>query len=347
MNTRKYRINGPFAGTVYSVAPDSDGDPELDDMADEAWRIAKAAPINILSDKSLTQIAVAQDTVVGAGFSSISNGEVFSFDVVVTPDAQRTGAGTALVRALEAEYHGACEAYPGLVLEVHVVDEGMMRLLAGRGYRKQWRGRDLLMRRENTTARRRNAPRKSYDALLSDLREIGGGVLGFFLISGTLRVCSMVAPLVAAYLQDCGHEVGQYGHGGPDHFDLSVHTSDRGWISVDPTYLQFEYKYDILEHEDMSDEEYAAEVATLAPLIEKLHEIRRNPLGVFRLHPLSTSRPPMPVKHTPSEPRKQLDKYAHMGEKDYQRAVRGGSARLYARLMATSGQALHGGGTRG
>jgi ribosomal protein S18 acetylase RimI-like enzyme len=90
-------------------------------------------------------VAVLHGAVVGAGFSSISYG-IFSFDVVVAPDAQRTGAGTALVKALEADYYEALEPYPDLVLEVQVVDDGMMRLLMGRGYAKRWDRDALFMR---------------------------------------------------------------------------------------------------------------------------------------------------------------------------------------------------------
>ena len=139
------RENGSFAGTVHPIHPD---DPDLEDMVEDAERIARSSTINILRDKQLSQVAVLDGEVVGAGFSSnLFYGEVFSFDVVVTPEAHRKGAGLALVKALEAEYYEACEAYDlDLKLAVHVVDDGMMRLLSARGYVKEWRGRDLIMK---------------------------------------------------------------------------------------------------------------------------------------------------------------------------------------------------------
>lgn len=139
------RSNGRFPGYVTGV---SDEDPDCDDLIEQAWDIANASGINILSDKALTQVAVLHDEVVGAGFSSIDNGEIFSFDVVVAPKAQRTGAGSALVEALEDEYLEAREVYPELVLEAYVVGAGMMHLLEGRGYTKRWERGALLMSKE-------------------------------------------------------------------------------------------------------------------------------------------------------------------------------------------------------
>ena len=63
----------------------------------------------------------------------------------------------------------------------------------------------------------------------------------YLMATGDTRQCGYVAGTVAQYLIERGFRVRADSGAGRycSHFDLAVHTSDLGWVSVDPTAIQF------------------------------------------------------------------------------------------------------------
>lgn len=125
--------------------------------------------------------------------------------------------------------------------------------------------------------------------LVEDLKEIGHGVLGEHILASSLKTCSTTAPAVMQYLLEKGHIVSPGGEGRPsgyvNHYDLAVLTSDRGWLNVDPTYMQFHCRHQPSDEDDWSD---------LVELKRYLQEAWLNPLAVYRIDPLpwpTTRRP--------------------------------------------------------
>lgn len=95
-------------------------------------------------------------------------------------------------------------------------------------------------------ASRSNPPMKTYADLMQALDDLGLGVLGLHFLHDTMKSCGATSGEVAGYLQERGFVVDTRGgavrYGG--HFNLGVLTTDRGWISVDPTFMQFCAPYD-------------------------------------------------------------------------------------------------------
>jgi len=141
-----------------------DNDPRVERFAEAAWGISFASPINILSDKRLSAIAVLGRKCVGGGWTSVSQASddeepsQFSFDVVVAPEAQGKGVGDALVSAMLDEFRHIRFAYDELVLNVEVVNPAMERILARRGFVLRNK-EDPLARRGKTMMTRRNGGR--------------------------------------------------------------------------------------------------------------------------------------------------------------------------------------------
>lgn len=130
---------------------------------------------------------------------------------------------------------------------------------------------------------------KPWADLAEDLKEIGHGVLGEHILASSLKTCSTTAPAVMQYLLEKGHIVAPGGEGRPsgyvNHYDLAVLTSDRGWLNVDPTYMQFHCRHQPSDEDDWSD---------LVDLKRYLQEAWLNPLAVYRIDPLpwpTTRRP--------------------------------------------------------
>jgi hypothetical protein len=82
---------------------------------------------------------------------------------------------------------------------------------------------------------------KTYAQLMTELRWLGPGVVATWIEHGTTHQCSSLASSVAYYLQERGFaartDTGAGKYSG--HYDLAVYTQDAGWISVDPTAIQF------------------------------------------------------------------------------------------------------------
>ena len=131
---------------------------------------------------------------------------------------------------------------------------------------------------------------KTYAELICDLRELGRGVLGIFFVENTIKSCSSTAPQVAMALMEMGNVVGTYGMGGAGHYDLSVRTSDMGWLSVDPTYMQFRCEYHI-----------SAEPAELDTLLTYFEAGLRDPSKMFLVESLKGQDRPLQTYKAPNE----------------------------------------------
>ena len=131
---------------------------------------------------------------------------------------------------------------------------------------------------------------KAWAELREDLSEIGHGVLGEQIVSTTLKTCSSTAPAVMQYLLERGHVVAPGGQDRPSgythHYDLAVLTSDRGWLNVDPTFMQFHCK-----HQPSEDEDGGEDWSDLAELRRHLQTAWADPMATYRIDPL-----PWPAK---------------------------------------------------
>lgn len=143
---------------------------------------------------------------------------------------------------------------------------------------------------------------KTWAELHKDLSEIGRGVLGEQIVSTTLKTCSSTAPAVMQYLLERGHVVTPGGQGRPSgythHYDLAVLTSDRGWLNVDPTFMQFHCK-----HQPSEDEDGGEDWSDLAGLKRHLRAAWADPMATYRIDPLpwpATPRGKVEVKAPPT-----------------------------------------------
>jgi hypothetical protein len=88
---------------------------------------------------------------------------------------------------------------------------------------------------------RRNGAKTSAD-LRRELTWLGPGVVAELIFGGTTKQCQHTSLAVARYLAEQGFSVRTAGGGTgkyAGHYDLGVFTADEGWISVDPTAIQF------------------------------------------------------------------------------------------------------------
>jgi hypothetical protein len=136
---------------------------------------------------------------------------------------------------------------------------------------------------------------KTWAELREDLSEIGHGVLGEQIVSTTLKTCSSTAPAVMQYLLERGHVVAPGGQDRPSgythHYDLAVLTSDRGWLNVDPTFMQFHCRHQPRDEEDWAD---------LVDLKRHLQRVWADPAATYRVDPLPW--PPRPRGGVQPEP---------------------------------------------
>ena len=82
---------------------------------------------------------------------------------------------------------------------------------------------------------------KTYADLIHELKWLGPASVMQLVWSGNTRQCGVSSFTVAQYLIERGFIARTDAGAGKycSHFDLVVYTTDRGWISVDPTYIQF------------------------------------------------------------------------------------------------------------
>lgn len=103
-----------------------------DSITDQAYKLAFDSPVNILSDKEPTCVAISGDKVVGALFTSIVS-DSYGFDVVVHPSYQRTGIGGKLTDIALSEYKNMSSDMEDLRMEVDAINPVMKKMLLDRG----------------------------------------------------------------------------------------------------------------------------------------------------------------------------------------------------------------------
>lgn len=99
---------------------------------DQAEAIAKNSGIRISSDKNLSLIALNNDQVTGAVWSSVSAEEdqaIYDFDVVVGKDNRNARVGLQLIDAALNDYQYLKSEYDNLYVRVWVVNPKLVRVL--------------------------------------------------------------------------------------------------------------------------------------------------------------------------------------------------------------------------
>lgn len=125
------------AQLVYVGGDDFDGEEDRYTLIDQAWALAKASPVNILSDKELSTVAVVNGSVAGALFTAW-NQEEFSFDVVVDPRFQQQGIGKQLIDSAMSEFNWT--DFPNKHIKADVVNPNLIPLLTRYGFQKRQEG---------------------------------------------------------------------------------------------------------------------------------------------------------------------------------------------------------------
>ena len=132
------------AEETFSLEPAVDEDGEVDYEADDALRkIAKDRDLGITSDREVHMVARDDDgKIIGGSFTSQEEGN-YTFDIVVSEDAEGTGLGAKLLDdAIELPYD-FLDVYPDGTMEVDVVSPKMKSMLERRGFQvKEETGKD-------------------------------------------------------------------------------------------------------------------------------------------------------------------------------------------------------------
>ena len=103
-------------------------------LQQQAWDIAKQAPINILRDKNLSAVALLNGQVVGTCFTSW-NQEEYSFDVIVSPKFQQQGIGKKLIDYAMSMFRWDSDGREGAHIKAEVVNKNLIPLLARMGFK--------------------------------------------------------------------------------------------------------------------------------------------------------------------------------------------------------------------
>lgn len=99
---------------------------ELDSKhIDDAYKMAKKYNIGVLSDKEIHTVAITNNEVVGALWTSWMSGE-FSFDIVVREDYQGQGVGKRLIDIAINTYNEDKEAFDNPIMKAYVVNKKVM-----------------------------------------------------------------------------------------------------------------------------------------------------------------------------------------------------------------------------
>ena len=111
------------------------GDEIESDHIGDAYQMAKKHGISVLSDKDIYVVAISNNEVVGALWTSWQS-EEFSFDVVVREDFQGKGIGKRLVDIAIDTYNQDKEAYEEPVMKAYVVNKDkMVPMLLKKGFK--------------------------------------------------------------------------------------------------------------------------------------------------------------------------------------------------------------------
>jgi hypothetical protein len=139
---------------------------------------------------------------------------------------------------------------------------------------------DIVEAESNPTHFRRNSG-KTYADLMEELRWLGPASVMKLVLNGNTRQCGESAFTVAQYLIERGFTARTDAGAGKycSHFDLAVHTADRGWVSVDPTYIQFQapnnesHALDIADRKlDLADDVHRLPVEQQDALVARFFE---------------------------------------------------------------------------
>jgi len=110
---------------------------ELDSKhIDDAYKMAKKYDIGVLSDKEIHTVAILNNEVVGALWTTWLSGE-FSFDVVVRDDFQGKGVGKRLVDIAIDTYNQDKEAFDEPIIRAYVVNPTMEKILLAKGFKEE------------------------------------------------------------------------------------------------------------------------------------------------------------------------------------------------------------------
>lgn len=98
---------------------------------------------------------------------------------------------------------------------------------------------------------------RTFSDLMNELDNIGPAIATYLMLTGNTRQCAFVPYFVAYYLQerdfitrvDTG--AGKY----TSHNDFAVYTTDKSWIAVDPTYIQFHCANNLQHAVDIAEKE--------------------------------------------------------------------------------------------
>jgi hypothetical protein len=119
----------------------------------------------------------------------------------------------------------------------------------------------------------------TYADLMAELRWLGPASVMYLVFTGNTRQCGHSAFMVAQYLIERGFMVSTAAGAGKycSHFDLAVRTSDRGWVSVDPTAIQFHAPNNESHARDIAEDELNLDLrgvpyAQMKPLIARFFE---------------------------------------------------------------------------
>jgi hypothetical protein len=127
----------PTEAADFTVEEALDEDGEVDYEAEQQVRaIARERNLGITSDREIAFVARNENgDVIGGAFRSFDpQTKKYTFDVVVSQEAEGRGAGSRLLDAVRQVPMDVREAVPGTKVEVDVVNPAMQEMLRRRGY---------------------------------------------------------------------------------------------------------------------------------------------------------------------------------------------------------------------
>ena len=130
--TKISQTNQSIQYIPYDATENDFGDLDTNSIGEQAYDLAKNSPVNILSDKELSVVAVDNNQVVGALFTSFMNSQ-YSFDVVVHPEYQQMGVGGRLTDTALSEFQSIQSDMPDAYMNIDATSPVMQQMLTNRG----------------------------------------------------------------------------------------------------------------------------------------------------------------------------------------------------------------------
>lgn len=117
---------------------------EVDFEADDALRkIAKDRDLGITSDREASTLVRGEDGEIAGGAFISNDGDNYTFDVVVSKDAEGTGVGSSLLDDIIEMPYELVDMNPDATMQVDVVSAKMKKMLEARGFKvKEPLGKD-------------------------------------------------------------------------------------------------------------------------------------------------------------------------------------------------------------